>query len=164
MKPDTPPRRSLIQEFAARRIRLTGQRRIVLETIQEDGGHLDAATILRLARTRDPRIDRATVYRTLRLLKKLRFVDELDLMHLAGEKHFYEATARGEHIHLTCVECGRIQEFTSSAFQRLKRQIARECDFEIRVTRLEVGGKCGVCRGRSAGRESNCGDARHVTR
>lgn len=146
MLPDSLKQNPLIQELVARKIRLTGQRKTLMQTIQETGGHLDAATLLKLARERDPQIDRATVYRTLDLLKRLRLVDELDLMHLNGEKHFYEAKTRGEHIHLACIECGRIKEFTSPALERLKREIARECDFEIRVTRLEIGGRCAECR------------------
>ena len=30
------------------------------------------------------------MYRTIELLKKLWLIDELDLMHLHGEKHYYE--------------------------------------------------------------------------
>jgi Fur family ferric uptake transcriptional regulator len=80
------------------------------------------------------------------LLKKLRLVEELDLMHLHGEKHFYEARSRGDHIHLACFECGRIQKFVSPFLDRLKQDIAREANFEVRVTRLEVGGRCETCR------------------
>jgi Fur family transcriptional regulator, ferric uptake regulator len=141
-----PHRRPLIQELACRKIRLTSQRRILMETIQEAEGHLDAATLLTLARERDPQIDRATVYRTLDMLKKLRLVDELDLMHLHGEKHYYEANGRGEHVHLACLECGRIEEFSSASFERLREEIARKCGFDIRVTRFEVGGRCSNCR------------------
>src|SRR3990172_1655609 len=97
MKSDVQQPPSLIQELASRRIRITAQRRILMQTIQESTGHLDAATLLNLARERDPQIDRATVYRTLDMLKKLRLVDELDLMHLNGEKHYYEANTREDH-------------------------------------------------------------------
>jgi Fur family transcriptional regulator, ferric uptake regulator len=135
----------LLQELIARKKRITAQRRTLLETIQEADDHLDAATLLKLARKRDPQIDRATVYRTLDLLKKLRLIDELDLMHLNGEKHYYEATPRADHVHLTCVECGRVEELTISAFERLKREISRKSGFDIRVTRLEVGGRCREC-------------------
>ena len=49
---------------------------------------------------RDAQIDRATVYRTLKLLKKLRLIDELDLMHSLVRKHFYEAKTTADHVHL----------------------------------------------------------------
>src|SRR5580704_13233450 len=139
-------RRSLIDELGAKGIRMTAQRRAVVEVIQEAKEHLDAGTLLKLAREREPRIDRATVYRTLDLLKKLRLVDELDLMHLNGEKHYYEAKTRLDHMHLACFDCGKIVEFTSPRFERLKTEIASQTGFEVRITRLEVGGRCEVCR------------------
>ena len=138
-------RRSLLQELTLRGVRITGQRKILLETIQEADRHLDAATLLALARKRDRQINRATVYRTIELLKKLRLIDELDLMHLNGEKHFYEAKTNVDHVHLACFECGRIEEFTSPLFERLKAEISRLKGFHIRVVRLEVGGRCSKC-------------------
>ena len=59
--------------------------------IQDSPRHLDAAALLKAAKQKDPNIDRATVYRTIALLKHLGLIDELDLMHLEGEKHYYEA-------------------------------------------------------------------------
>jgi Fur family transcriptional regulator, ferric uptake regulator len=138
-------RRSLLEALPARGIRLTSQRRVLIRIIQEAQEHLDAATLLRLARTQDPNIDRATVYRTLDLLKRLRLIDELDLMHLNGEKHYYEAKTVHDHMHLACFGCGKIQEFTTPAFEQLKQEIARENGFDIRVIRLEVGGYCRTC-------------------
>jgi Fur family ferric uptake transcriptional regulator len=138
-------RRSLLQELTLRGVRITGQRKILVETIQEADSHLDASTLLALARRRDGQINRATVYRTLELLKKMRLIDELDLMHLNGEKHFYEAKTNIDHVHLACFECGQIEEFTSPLFDRLKAEISRQKGFNIRVVRLEVGGRCSKC-------------------
>jgi Fur family transcriptional regulator, ferric uptake regulator len=145
MKTATLERCSLLQQLGVRGIRITGQRKILIETIQASGRHLDAATLLELARRRDSGINRATVYRTIGLLKKLRLIDELDLMHLDGEKHFYEAKTDVDHVHLACFECGRIEEFASPLFERLKAEISRQKGFHIRVTRLEVGGRCDNC-------------------
>jgi Fur family ferric uptake transcriptional regulator len=138
-------RRALLDELSARGIRITPQRRALIEVIQEAQKHLDAVSLLQLARARYPKIDRATIYRTIDLLKKLRLVDELDLMHLEGEKHFYEVKTTREHVHLACFRCGRIEEFSSPLFEQLKSEIAAEAGFNIRVTRLEVGGTCRDC-------------------
>jgi Fur family ferric uptake transcriptional regulator len=96
----------LLNEVEARGVRLTAQRRALIETIQQADAHLDAATLLSRARQRDPNIDRATVYRTLDLLKRLGLIDELDLMHLNGEKHYYEVKTQKDHLHLACFHCG----------------------------------------------------------
>lgn len=144
-------RRALLDELSDRGIRITPQRRAVIEVIQEAQEHLDAGSLLELSRKRHPKIDRATIYRTIDLLKKLRLVDELDLMHLEGEKHFYEVKTTREHVHLACFRCGRIEEFSSPLFEQLKAEIALEAGFKIRVTRLEVGGACRDCAAQDSG-------------
>ena len=151
-------RRSLVDDLTSRGIRMTQQRRVLVETIQSADGHLDAASLLAEARKRDERIDRATVYRTLELLKKLRLIDELDLMHLNGEKHFYEVKTNVDHVHLACFECGAIEEVTSPIFERLKAEIGRANGFHIRVIRLEVGGRCRMCCERTQ-RPSDCNES-----
>lgn len=145
MKAPSPQRPSLVEEFAARGLRLTPQRLALLEIIQASREHVDAATLLKRAREMDSDIDRATVYRTLELLKKLRLVDELDLMHLHGEKHYYEVRTGADHIHLACFGCGKIEEFESPLFERLKQEIGRERGFEISLVRMEAGGRCRQC-------------------
>ncbi len=139
------PRRQMLSQVEARGIRLTAQRRALIETIQEATTHLDVASLLMQAREREPNINRATVYRTVKLLKGLGMIDELDLMHLNGEKHYYEARTRQDHLHLACFDCGEIIEFSTPAFERLKQQIAAANQFEIQVARLEVGGLCSSC-------------------
>jgi len=145
MNSGSHPHESLVEQFSAKGLRLTAQRRVLLEIIESATEHLDAASLLNLARERDGSIDRATVYLTLELLKKLRLVDELDLMHLNGEKHYYEVRRDRDHIHLACFQCGRIEEFGSPLFDRLKQEIARARGFNINVVRMEAGGRCSNC-------------------
>jgi Fur family ferric uptake transcriptional regulator len=140
-------RRPLLEELESRGVRLTSQRRLLIEEIQKADQHLDAALLFERARRRDARVDRATVYRTLGLLKRLGLIDELDLMHLNGEKHYYEARTSRDHLHLACFRCGTIQEFTSPFYDQLKQEIQQRCGFAIDVIRLEVGGRCRTCSG-----------------
>ncbi len=51
-------RRSLLQELTLRGVRITEQRRILIEIIQTADRHLDAATLLSLAQEKDGQIDR----------------------------------------------------------------------------------------------------------
>src|SRR5277367_3295161 len=139
-------RPSLMKELAARGVRVTAQRRLLVGIIQDSPRHLDAATLLEIAKKKDPAIDRATVYRTIGLLKDRGLIDELDLMHIQGEKHYYEAKTNRDHCHMACFKCGAIMEYTSSSFEKLKHDIAAQSGFQIRVVRLEVGGVCKQCR------------------
>jgi Fe2+ or Zn2+ uptake regulation protein len=133
-------------QIADRGIRMTAQRRAILRVIETATKHLDASQILRKARIRDASVDRSTVYRTLDLLKRQGLVDELDLMHLKGEGHYYERKLGLDHIHMACLRCGKITEFVSETFESLKTQLERDCRFHIVVSRLEVGGYCSACR------------------
>jgi Fur family ferric uptake transcriptional regulator len=81
------PAESTHGSLRKRGMRLTRQRRILLELIDRSGRHLDAAQLYRLARERDAGINRVTVYRTLKMLKQGQLVDELDLMHYDGDQH-----------------------------------------------------------------------------
>ncbi len=134
--------------LGARRIRLTRQRRVVLQVMEGAPQHLDAGEILELAQKIDPDITRVTVYRTLELLKNQGLIDELDLLHLRGHRHFYESHGPRDHIHVACIRCGKVREFESELYEDLKKQIARDCDLEITITRTEVGGLCADCRKR----------------
>ena len=143
-------RRSLMEELAWKGVRLTAQRRVLIETLQESTQHLDAASLLALARKREPRLDRATVYRTIDKLKSMGLIDELDLMHMEGEKHYYEVKPRRDHVHLACFQCGGVQEFSTPLFEELKNVITQQMGFDVTLTRLEVGGTCANCRGKNA--------------
>jgi len=136
----------LQSQLAGRGIRLTAPRRAILSVIETATKHLDASQILRKARTVDASVNRSTVYRTLDLLKRQGLIDELDLMHLNGEGHYYERRFGPDHIHMACLRCGKIAEFVSKTFESLKKQLQRDCRFHIVVARLEVGGYCPACR------------------
>lgn len=157
-------RRSLLEELTSKGVRLTAQRRALIETMQEAEEHLDASSLLALARKREPGLDRATVYRTIEKLKKLGLIDELDLMHLNGEKHYYEVKPRRDHVHLACYHCGRIEEFNSPLFEQLKCEITKRLGFEVRVTRLEVGGRCNACRSGDGEHDVRTEEAARVAR
>jgi Fur family ferric uptake transcriptional regulator len=129
-----------------RGVRLTRQRQILLELIDQSGRHLDADQLYGLARQRDPKINRVTVYRTLKLLKQGQLVDELDLMHYGGDQHYYETRMKREHAHIVCLRCGKIEEFYGEPLTRLRKQIETHFGFQILVARTEIGGYCAQCQ------------------
>lgn len=155
------PKPPLIDELSRRGVRITAQRRAVLEAMEQAAEHLDAAELLARASRRAPGLDRATVYRTIDLLKRLGLVDELDLMHVEGEKHYYEIRPDKEHAHATCVECGRVVEFDSPQLEQIRKEVSYRLAFEVQVARLEIGGRCAACRaGRTEGARTPTADER----
>ena len=132
--------------LSERGVRLTRQRKILLDLIDKTGLHLDAEQLYQLAKAKDPKLNRVTVYRTLKLLKEGGLVDELDLMHQAGEQHFYETRRKQEHAHVICLGCGKVEEFFGEPLQRLRKQIESHFGFQVLLARTEVGGYCAHCQ------------------
>ena len=126
-------------------VRLTRQRQILLDLIDQSGQHLDAERLYELAREKDPKINRVTVYRTLKLLKAGGLVDELDLMHHEGDQHYYETRLKQEHAHVICLRCGKIEEFFGDLLREMREQIESHFGFKIVLARTEVGGYCSHC-------------------
>src|SRR5499433_2719615 len=128
-----------------RGIRLTRQRRVILQVMDNAEQHLDVDQILARAQKIDPDVHLVTVYRTIDLLKKNGLIDELDLLHLRGDRHYYEAHGPRDHIHVACLRCGKVREFESRLYEQLKEQIARDFNMKVTVSRTEVGGICNDC-------------------
>jgi Fur family ferric uptake transcriptional regulator len=129
-----------------RGVRLTRQRQILLELIDKTGEHLDAERLYQMAKEKDPKLNRVTVYRTLKMLKAGGLVDELDLMHYAGDQHYYETRLKQEHAHVVCLRCGKVEEFFGEPLQRLRKQIESHFGFQVLLARTEVGGYCAHCQ------------------
>lgn len=126
-------------------IRLTRQRRVILQVMDDAEQHLDVDQILERAQKTDPDVHLVTVYRTIELLKKHGLIDELDLLHLRGDRHYYETHGPRDHIHVACLRCGKVREFESRLYEQLKEQIARDFGMKVTVSRTEVGGYCAEC-------------------
>jgi Fur family ferric uptake transcriptional regulator len=138
-----------------RGVRLTRQRRLLLDLIDNSGLHLDADTLYQMAKEKDPKLNRVTVYRTLKLLKQGGLVDELDLAHFESEKHYYETRLKQEHAHIICLRCGRVEEFFGEQLQAVRGQVQSQFGFEIAFARTEIGGYCSHCQTLRAKQDSH---------
>src|SRR5437016_2504131 len=90
--------------LARRGVRLTRQRRVLLDIMDQAEQHLTADSILERAQKIDPRVHRVTVYRTLEMLKRHGLLDELDLLHIHGHRHYYESHGPREIGRASCRE------------------------------------------------------------
>jgi Fur family transcriptional regulator, ferric uptake regulator len=146
------PHCELLNRVEAKGVRLTTQRRTLIKTVQEAKTHLNAASLLKQARERDPNIDRAAVYRTIELLKKLGMMEELHLMYANGEKHYSQVRTEQASLRLAFFECGEVTEFSTPAFEPLKQEIVKRNGFEIEPMHFEVGGLCAACTAKKSER------------
>ena len=122
-------------------LRATSQRALILKIIRR--GHLDADEIYRQAREKQPRLSLSTVYRTVRMFKKLGLVEEL---HFDETHHHYEMKPSSEHHHLVCLGCGKVVEFECPLSPKMKKDIAREKGFEVTGVEIRMTGYCSKCR------------------
>ncbi len=122
--------------------KLTHQRKLVLSILDESQQHLDADSLFRLAKQRDPKVSLATVYRTLATLKKLGLVQEQNLGEDHG--HFEKVTAK-PHFHFTCSQCGAVIELRSKKIVRLTRELCEEEGLQMENMHLLIQGLCPTC-------------------
>jgi Fur family ferric uptake transcriptional regulator len=120
--------------------RVTSQRALILEVIQQGEGHLDADEIYRRARAIQPRLSLSTVYRTLKAFKEPGLIEEL---HFDDSHHHYEMRSTRKHHHLVCLGCGKVIEFQYSLNVR---SVPEAKDFEIVDAELRLTGYCSQCR------------------
>jgi Fur family ferric uptake transcriptional regulator len=116
---------------------MTGQRKIILQVLDEAMDHPSVETVYERAKLKDSSISIATVYRTLSLL------DEMDLIvrHEFKENFSRYEVNMEHHHHLIDLESGEVIEFQNSELEKLKEKIARDLGFDLIDHRLELYGK-----------------------
>ncbi|MDH3285769.1 MAG: transcriptional repressor [Acidobacteriota bacterium] len=135
----------LVERMRRAGLRLTGPRRAIARVLEQADDHLDIDQITKRARKADPSVHRATVYRTVGILKKIGMVDELDLLHIRGDRHYYEIRIGSEHAHVICTTCGEVVEPSGKTISRARDGFAGETGYRVDYIRVEVGGTCPRC-------------------
>lgn len=118
-------------------VRMTNQRRIIIELIDDSDDHPDVDTIYRRAIEIDNTISLATIYRTVGVLEQAGIIDKLDV---GDGKARYELSGE-HHEHLVDVDSGEIHEFQHEELEALKEKIAQDMGFELVGHRLELFGR-----------------------
>jgi Fur family transcriptional regulator, ferric uptake regulator len=122
---------------ADKRLRMTGQRRVIARVLSAAKDHPDVEEVHRRAHAVDARISLSTVYRTLRLFATKGILERHDFGAGRGR---YEEADRSHHDHLIDVETGRVIEFSNEEIERLQRRVARELGYELIGHKLELYG------------------------
>jgi Fe2+ or Zn2+ uptake regulation protein len=123
--------------------RLTSQRRLILQVLEESNGHLEADALYDRVKARDPDVSLATVYRTLAVLREIGLVEE----HRLGQDHgHYEAVRQEPHYHFTCLRCGKVIEFDTSLVAQVEQDLCEQEGVRVTSTHLHVSGYCAQCR------------------
>ena len=142
--------------LGARGLRLTRQRRAVVEALAHTDAALTALQLFDAGRRTCPDLGLTTVYRTLEALSD---VGATRRVHADGHCEAF-VPAESDHGHsVVCVGCGKVGEFTDCDVSSLVRRAAEETGFAIEEHFLQLSGVCAECQARGLRR----GDAVHPT-
>ena len=111
-------------------------------------GHISADNLVDLIRREDPRISRATVYRTLQWMEDAGMARRVDFGE--GKFKFEHAYRHPRHFHLICKSCHQSFEFLSSDIESLSEDVAEARRFQPRQSVLQIYGTCESCAGGKA--------------
>lgn len=141
---ESMPREKTFLEFLARRgLKLTRQRQAVVNEIFNGAGHFEAEELVERLKGNRTRVSRATVYRTLDLLRECQLVEKLDF---GTQRSYYEhVSPNAHHDHLICIRCGNVIEFHNEALETLQREICGNFGFKDSYHSLRIFGHCSKC-------------------
>lgn len=127
-------------------LKLTPQRRLIVDIIHDTSEHLTAEGIIGIVQGRMPGINKSTVYRTLELLEETGCVYKSE-----AEDHFiYHHDEEGHHHHLVCVRCGRTVDCNETLFVQVEESIRSEYGYKVDFKHMVIHGLCEQCQGSSS--------------
>ena len=143
MAPDSDRRLAwLRQKAAARGLRMTPQREVLLRALSRSRTHPTADALFRKVRRELPSISHATVYRNLQELVRTRLIATLER---AGGAIQYDANP-DDHHHFICSRCGVVSDIylrdVDYAIDRRRSTIAPS---RIDRAELQLHGVCERC-------------------
>ena len=119
-------------------IRITGQRKLIIEVLQKSKDHPDVEELFKRANAINSKVSIATVYRTVRLLQGTGILSRLEFND--GKSRFEDAV-RKHHDHLIDIDSGEVIEFVDNEIEKIQNKIAERLGFDLVGHKLELYGK-----------------------
>jgi Fur family transcriptional regulator, ferric uptake regulator len=135
MTKPAPSAPTLEEQCAQKGMRMTDQRRIIAQVIEQTDDHPDVEELYRRASARDPRISLSTVYRTLNLFEESGLVTKHDFKD--GRARF-EPIPDEHHDHLIDIRSGKVIEFRNEEIEAIQQLIAKRLGYKLVDHRLEL--------------------------
>ena len=126
--------------------RNTRPRRVIAERLVElaaSGADFTADELWQELRQVEPRLGRATLYRSLEMLVNAGLLDRVEF---ADGTHHYRVCGGSHHHHLTCTQCHRVVEISVCLPDDQLSAIASQTNFDIEGHSLALFGCCPSCR------------------
>ena len=116
-------------------IRLTEQRKVIAQVINESKDHPNVEELYNRASKIDKNISIATAYRTVKLFSDNNLIEKHDFGDGISR---YEAVPKEHHDHLIDVRNDKIIEFCNEEIEELQKKIADKLGYELVDHRLEL--------------------------
>ncbi|SFR41989.1 Fur family transcriptional regulator [Litoreibacter janthinus] len=129
--------KSIISRSAERGLRMTGQRRVIAQVLEEAEDHPDVEELHARASALDEGISIATVYRTVKLFEEAGLLERLEF---GDGRARYEDAERDHHDHLIDMQTGEVIEFVDPEIEELQERIAKRLGYTLKGHRLELYG------------------------
>ena len=117
-------------------MRLSRQRRMVLDLLWSEASHLSARDIFERLNAKGRRIGHTSVYQNLEALQSAGVIECLDRAN--GRLYGYRSDP---HSHLTCLDSGAIEDIDVTLPQELLDQIEQATGFRIESYTLQLNGR-----------------------
>ena len=127
-------------------LRLTPQRRLIIDIIHDADEHLTAEEIIKSVQARMPGVNKSTIYRTLELLESADCVYKSEL----DDRSIYHHADGGHHHHLVCTSCGTTIDCQEDLFLPVKTSIQKKYGFQVAFHHRVINGLCRKCADSSA--------------
>ena len=122
--------------------RVTRQRLLVADALSTVARQVTAQELYERLRRHDPRIGRATVFRTLEALVAAGVARRLEQ---DGHVYGYVACRPEHHHHLACDRCGRVEEIDEGYVAPVAERVSLDLGFTIDDARMDFYGRCSRC-------------------
>jgi Fur family ferric uptake transcriptional regulator len=132
-----PSAQSLVDACAAKGMRMTEQRRVIAQVLDDASDHPDVEELYRRASGVDSRISISTVYRTVKLFEDAGVIARHEFRDGRAR---YETVPDEHHDHLIDLRTGKVTEFRNEEIEELQERIAAKLGFKLVDHRLELYG------------------------
>ena len=127
----------------ARGMRLTPQRRRIVDALTTLEHGTPDAVAAQVAEDGGPALPLSTIYRGLDALEELGIVSHTHLDHRAPTYHLAD---HATHIHLVCLGCGTVSEAPIAMAAEFAGNVRDATGFDPDVTHMAIHGWCATCR------------------
>jgi Fur family ferric uptake transcriptional regulator len=130
-------------ELNAVNLRATPARIALMKLLESIEKPVDVQTMIDFLEKKDIKTDPATVFRIVNMFTEKGLVKPI---HLNEDKFRYELSAKAEHHHLVCEQCGDISDISDCNTAALEKEIKEKKHFLVKSHSLEFYGLCQNCQ------------------